>query len=455
MQERTSAARKIVSDDAVVLVLDRVYASLTRAFYVSMLFSAIALYVLYEERQEARSPETTIRAVFAELLTIRKFVYFHNMIADDPQIVDQYLSFINRFQEAHYTIYSKLKNLLDDSRSSTADVYTISDHLDISLAMKDGGHTGIEQIEEHVLSFKDRLISLISDLRTMRIDDMENYNNELVFGEKVFDNQGIISQLRSSRQIEIDLGTPVNSLYLLPKSLLFHDYLLENDPHGRGYILQQVRNRSPSISDSIPKIIAFCEHNLVGHCTLSNIDSAIGEGFLPQEEGASGAHEKVSLTFFPSGVNRLVVVRLSPIFVVVAFHLFVSQFRRWTRMMESIGRDYSPGDYVFRTATWTLFQTFSKSQCYRFPNERIHSIVLCGHAAIGVVAPIVVTISVTIMSLYTGAYVWALIGSICVALSLIGAMVLVRCIVEWRDPGTRFEWERCLGIFRRRREGEG
>jgi hypothetical protein len=62
--------------------------------------------------------------------------------------------------------------------------------------------------------------------------------------------------------------------------------------------------------------------------------------------------DQVTISFFPLGIDKQLLLQVSPLILMVAYHLFVGHERRWRRLIAGVRARFDAGDLIMAGTLW-------------------------------------------------------------------------------------------------------
>ena len=426
--------RPLTDDGTVFAILNRSLNSLTRTFYISLFLSLLASYILYEEWvvkiRPTRQPPS---AIAAHIETYELLVRFNTLLRQEPDLLASHQELLEPFHEINHAA-----RYAYDLHGNT-DRWDVVDPNDFRIAI-DPAINGFEDIadwEHQYASWKIGGASLINIQRFAT----------LVFPDD--DESSARRSIEASFRIANAFSREGLTLPPWPSAFYLFEYVLDNGSSQLIVSLERIRRElsANSIDESVSYLTAFCTSNNLQRDSLLGLDACFASDIMnslrsSDYEYRDAEEDRIAFTFFPSGFHRSLILKLSPVVLLVCFQLLVTKIRLWLTLRTAICARYLRSEEVVFAASWTIVQALVEERCAGRSTYRVHLVFLRVFVAASLSLPLITQILVAAFFLTRVETRDLAFGGVALFSSAITAVGFIESIRDvWRSRNVRWRRE--------------
>ena len=294
--------------------------SLHRSFYICLLLSSVTLYLVYEETYG--SPIFSLKVQFENALSSTEAILeVNDMIYNDAKAVREYLRF--------------LEPLVAIESASTQAIVGVEDNDERWLSLDPILRDLARSITDSPTWLHHNVDQYVGDnFRELPVHNIKEFSKWLIYPEVTFNNHDALRKLDASFHVARKLGQNIEEQSSWPDSFRFLDFIEEKGFEGLAAKIHAVRNlyNYNDIVFGIDRIERLCEDNKVSTCSPNVLNVLFAD---EPNRLVPDVKEKISVSFFPVGIEKSIVIKMAPVVLLVVFFQFIGYERRWRRFVEA------------------------------------------------------------------------------------------------------------------------
>jgi len=318
---------------------------LRNLFYVNLLLAAAVIFLIFQDRTFVSEKIGPAVAVMQPILEVDRFLK-----AEKPRFSDYHKSLLQAFAVVQDVSRGLDRNedRIDAMSPEERDAFRAQrravmteeeiDFID-SLTYVHDHSQGLQQLVANYFDLK------LAETDYLHLSGFAAFLLlEDTWTEVLFKGRGIVLKANLSNPITLDLQ-PLQDLE--PAYLGLENY---NDDKLENTVLENLLDDLPSVGQFLQAVMvigAFCDSNGLGTCSIKDIEDWRRLHDAQSSSRLSAPGIEVQLT-------RDIVVPAAPLILLVAFHLYLLQFRRRQVLRDGLSRSLSPAQLSLLDETWVL-----------------------------------------------------------------------------------------------------
>ena len=299
---------------------------LRQAFYFSVIFALLAIYLLIDYRNPLPPEVLRIKdEVQLRLAELEPTYAFNDSLRSDGTAIHAYFRFLEPFVAIDTAAEQAVAGAsIDDPR------WLALDPTDRNLARST---RDMVQWLEHKIEWH-----MDSDLRELPVFNLPEFYTWYIRPEQEFSNESATRRLQASYRVAKALGQEIEEPAEWPASYYLYDFLVSNDRDALVSAFEAARRTKLSeLKRSVAYLEKFCEDNEIQSCTSYQISAELDRGSFKID--TQSQVEKIEISFFPGGLETQVFVLVSPFLLFGSIFVAASQYYRRLALLAEISKD--------------------------------------------------------------------------------------------------------------------
>ncbi len=369
-------------DDVAIERLSDATKGMRQAFYFSLVFSLLTIYLLFDFRNPLSNEAEAVKSdVEVRLRTLIPILELHHRLRSDASILRGYFVFL----EPYVAIDSAAEQAIIGVSSNDPKWLGLSPtDRDLARSTRDT----IGWLENQIELYAD------GDLRDLHVQNIRDYLNWYVRPEIEFSSENAIRRLKASYRVARSLGQELPSEVSWPSTFYLHDFVKEYTKNKVNDAFDAARaSRPEEVISAVVYLESFCSDNSIDYCSPYRIQAELDRGAFTIVSPADA--EKIEISFFPGGIETHLIILVAPLLLFASVLLQTSQYYRRALLLSDISHD--PGWSAQWDIPWlmTNIRVFEGRQGLLFP---MFSLVVKVLFVAGLVMPAIAQIRVLVFS---------------------------------------------------------
>lgn len=326
-------------DENLVDRLNDATKALRQAFYFSLVFSLLSIYLLVDYRNPLPTEAIKVKEdVHLRLAEIEPIYALNDALRSNGALVRGYFRFLEPFVAIDTSAEQAVMGVsVEDPRWLSLD----PTDRDLARSTRDMVQWLEHQVERH----------MNSDLRDLPIFNIAEYYSWYIYPELEFSNEHATRRLKASFRVAQALGQHLSQPSEWPSNYGLYDFVLGTADEAEISAFEAARDKSlQEIKSSSVFLESFCRDNDVDNCSFYEILAELDRGAF--KIGRADKSEKIEISFFPGGLETQVFLLVSPFLLFGSVFIGASQYYRRLAILVEVSKD--PDWKVERDTPWLM-----------------------------------------------------------------------------------------------------
>ena len=368
-------------DDDMIERLGDATKGMRQAFYFSLIFSLLTIYLLFDVRNPLSPVAEAIKNdADARLRKLEPILALNDRLRSDPSALRDYFIFV----EPLVAIDSAAEQAVVGVSSEDPKWLSLNPvDRDLARSTRDSIVWLDHKIEVHA----------DSDLRDLPLDNIRDYLNWYVWPEIEFSSENAIRRLKASHRVARSLGQDLSLKINWPSTLYLHDFVEKHSNSEIDDAFDLARaSRPEKIEKAVVYLQSFCTDNSVDYCSPYQIQAELDRGAF---KIVGPDAEKIEISFFPGGIETHLIILVAPLLLFASVFVQTSQYYRRAVLLSDISGD--PDWRAQRDIPWlmTNMRVFEKLPGLLPP---FFGVIVQVLFVVGLVMPVIAQIRVLVFS---------------------------------------------------------
>ena len=330
-----------LSQEAIVAALIDLRGTLHRAFFISLSLSLVVIFLIYEE--DGGTAVAKVQSQFADAFDVQEATMaVSDSLIENPSSLRRYSEFMRPF----LAISSSAEQAI------------------VAVDVEDPDWLGLDPVARDLARLTNDTVMWLEhqvvfyqgdDLRSLHIENIKRFSEWLVFPEPRFDNESAIKILQAQQKVAKALGQQISLRGEWPESFYFLDFVRDAGFEQIAQSIDAVRAQFEmnDITLAVDRVDQLCIDNEINalDCTPNGLARIFDE---EPNKLLADEKDKVSVDFFPIGVDRQLLIWLSPPLILATFFQFIGHETKRRRLIANLDSSTGSRSGIGILAAWAL-----------------------------------------------------------------------------------------------------